>query len=326
MAKVDSFNLLFNEMSKSAKRLEELLALIGLLYIGKQAITLTYHLINGCRIHFFSKLWPQNLSLYGEWAVITGGSDGIGKAFAYALAKRNVNLLLIARQEEKLINVASDLVTKFGVKVEILSADFVERLQTYKKIDDKLVNKEIGILINNVAALPLTLSLFHRISRNEHLGVLDVNLASMLVMTSKILPSMVERRKGLIINVSSTAGLFPIPFMATYSSSKAYMDFFSRALNYEYRNYGVTVQSLVPNHVPKDSSVGDYRKRILNFFKPHTMTFAENALSTVGYTPQTSGYWMHDMVNWFSQSIPDCIRIRLAAYFVRKHFSESEID
>lgn len=134
---------------------------------------------------------------------------------------------------------------------------------------------------------------FHEFARSSNRAIEDMlacNVMAVTKMTAIVLPKMLARQKGLIINVSSCLGRFPTPLMSTYSASKAYVDFFSRSLMGEYGSKGIRIQSLCPFFVStKMTNVPP------KFWSPSPIIFVRNALKTVRTQPVSCGYLIHNI-------------------------------
>ena len=183
--------------------------------------------------------------------VVTGCSKGIGLCYANELAKKGMNLVLIARKVELLNKIAEEIRAKYGVQVEVLIADFGHGATIYKDIEEGLANKDIGILVNNVG-VAYGIKRFHKESEENILNMINVNIGAMTLMTKMILPKMEAKKKGAIINVSSMYAFAPQQYakgVTMYSATKAYVDFLSRGLSYECSDKGITVQSVCPGKV-----------------------------------------------------------------------------
>lgn len=178
-------------------------------------------------------------------ALVTGASSGIGEAFALELARRGAGLVLVARRRARLEELAAGLTTAHGVKVEVLEADLADagaRAEVEARLAD--VSRPIDLLVNNAgfatqgrfATLPVDM---------EEQEVL-VNVLAVVRLTHAALGGMVERGHGSVVNVSSISGHQPLPLWATYSSSKAFVTTFSRALDAEVARTGVRVMALIP--------------------------------------------------------------------------------
>lgn len=185
----------------------------------------------------------------GTWALVTGASSGIGEEFARQLAARRTNLILTARSEDKLRKLARDLVQRWGVQVRVIPLDLgraggAERLC----IAVDALGVVVDHLINNAgfgAAGRFTDTDAGRAAEMVHL-----NCEALTVLSRHFLAGMVERQRGGIIHVASLAGFQPVPFMAIYGATKAYVLSLSQALHEEVRSRNVRVLALCPGPVP----------------------------------------------------------------------------
>ncbi|XP_043569454.1 testosterone 17-beta-dehydrogenase 3 isoform X2 [Chiloscyllium plagiosum] len=163
----------------------------------------------------------------GEWAVITGGTDGIGKAYADEFAKRGLNIVLISRTKEKLIKVANEIEQASGRKVKTIQVNFIKR-DIYQHIKENLRGLEIGVLVNNVGMMqkPNPCRFLETYDIDKTLDdIINVNVISVVKMTQLVLPKMKERQKGLILNISSGVANAPCPLYGLYSSTKCLMPY-----------------------------------------------------------------------------------------------------
>jgi len=177
--------------------------------------------------------------------LITGASSGIGEAFARALAARGNNLLLVARSEDKLMRLCSELGRISSIHCQQIALDLSRQESPARLFDEtKARGLEIDLLINNAGFGSMgefaTLDLAHE------LNMIDLNMRSLVELTHRFLHPMRERKSGAIINVASTAGFQAVPYMATYAATKAFVLSFSEALWEENRPYGVEVLALCP--------------------------------------------------------------------------------
>lgn len=180
-----------------------------------------------------------------RWALVTGASSGIGAEFAARLAGRGMHLILAARRTERMNTLAEDLVTKHGTKCHIVTIDL-----TVPDAADRLfaeigkLGVDVELLVNNAGV-----GLIGEITGTDPQAVrrmLDLNIGTLTDLTYRVLPGMLERGHGAVINVSSVAAFQPVAFMAAYSASKSYVLHFSEALWAEARSRGVTVMALCP--------------------------------------------------------------------------------
>ena len=180
-----------------------------------------------------------------EYALITGASGGIGMELARIAASNNMNLILLARNAEKLMQLRTELEELYPVKVLAVGCDLAEP-DTAEKIAVLLNKRGIvpDILINN-AGFGMY-GPFDRIGTETEESMIQLNIASLTSLTKVIYRQMRSRGKGKILNVSSIAGFMPGPWMAAYHATKAYVLSFSEALAAEAKGSGVTVTALCP--------------------------------------------------------------------------------
>ncbi len=177
--------------------------------------------------------------------LITGASSGIGEVFARKLAARGNNLLLVARSEDKLINLCNELGRSKSIRAQYVALDLSER-DAPARLFAEAQNRglEIDFLINNAGFG--SMGEFTKLDLDHELNMIDLNVRSLVELTHRFLVPMRERKSGSIINVASTAGFQPVPFMAAYAATKAFVLSFSEALAEENRPFGIKVMALCP--------------------------------------------------------------------------------
>lgn len=177
--------------------------------------------------------------------LITGASSGIGEAFARSLAVRGNNLLLVARSEDKLRRFCSELGRTSSIHCQSVALD-LSKPESPAKLFEETKNRglEIDLLINNAGFG--SMGDFGGLDLTYELNMVDLNVRSLVETTYRFLQPMRERKSGAIINVASTAGFQPVPYMATYAATKAFVLSFSEALWEENRPYGIEVLALCP--------------------------------------------------------------------------------
>ena len=175
-------------------------------------------------------------------ALVTGPTAGIGHSFAFQLAERGYDLVLVARDEERLEKLAADLHASYGVRVEVLSADLVDRAEL-ATVEARLADRDrpVDLLVNN-AGFGLK-KRFRDNTVDEENAMLDVLVTAVLRLSHAALGAMSERGRGGIINVSSVAAYLP---RGSYSAAKAWVNSFSEWAHNEYRSEGITVTALCP--------------------------------------------------------------------------------
>ncbi|OOF45837.1 SDR family NAD(P)-dependent oxidoreductase [Rodentibacter trehalosifermentans] len=181
-------------------------------------------------------------------ALITGASNGIGLELAKIHAQKGGDLVLVARSQEKLSQIAQDLKQQFGVKVWTIAQDLA-RPQAAQTIFDETEAKgiQVDILINN-AGVGGHGRFFERDLAKEG-QMIQLNITALTELSHLYLQAMIARKSGKILNVSSTASFMPGPLQAVYYATKAYVTSFSQAIAEEVREFGVTVTALCPGAV-----------------------------------------------------------------------------
>ncbi len=175
---------------------------------------------------------------------MTGAGDGIGKSYCEQLAKRGLNIVLVSKTLSKLESSAKEIEETYKVKTKIIVVDFTKEEGIYEKIEESIEGLEIGILVNNVGMSYELPDYFKSFSRQFFKDLINCNVVSMINMTRIILPQMVDRKKGLIINLSSVSSVLPFPLLTVYAASKALANKFSDDLRSEYRKQGITIQTV----------------------------------------------------------------------------------
>jgi short-subunit dehydrogenase len=186
-------------------------------------------------------------------ALITGASSGIGWALALQFAAKGYDLLIIARRTERLEELASIVEKRFNLQCYCLTCDLTEENSQQQIIDfvtsDKL---KIDVLINNAGLGENKLFAESVYERTE--AMLQVNMRSLVNLTYYFLPKMLSRQKGYVLNVASTAAMQPVPYMAIYAATKAFVLSFSEAINEECRGTGVSITTLCPGPTSSEFS------------------------------------------------------------------------
>jgi len=180
-----------------------------------------------------------------SFALITGASSGIGECFARALARRGRNLVLAARSEDRLRQLASDLQREHNIRAEVVAMDLSLRdaaAQLASVLTER--NLAIGLLVNNAAFGGR--GEFWKLPMERQMAMVRLNINTLAELTYLLLPAMVERGQGAIINVSSTASFQPMAYTATYAATKAFVTSFSMGLAEEVRSHGIRVVTLCP--------------------------------------------------------------------------------
>ncbi|KAI5572915.1 hypothetical protein BDE02_10G044900 [Populus trichocarpa] len=255
----------------------------------------------------------KDLKDYGSWAVITGATDGIGKAFAHQLAQKGLNLILVSRNPNKLKTVSSEILAEHpGTKIKTVVFDFSSKVstRTIQGVMEKAVEGlNVGLLINNVGITYPAARFFHEVDEKVWMDIVRVNLEGTSRVTRAVLPGMIQRKRGAIVNIGSGASsVMPShPLFTIYAATKAYVDQLSRCLYVEYKRYGIHVQCQVPLYVAtkmtsKVASIGRS-----SLFIPAPEDYAKSAIGRIGYEARCAPYWAHSFQWCFAWLLPECV-------------------
>ena len=183
-----------------------------------------------------------------KFTLITGASGGIGEAFARRLAREKHNLVLVARSEKKLHELCDELMLAHQITAHYVALDLNEFEADQKLFDEtEKHSMEVDWLINNAGFG--SMGDFARLDLERELEMINLNVSALVALTHRYLGKMRERRSGTIINVASTASFQPIPFMATYAATKAFVRSFTEAIAEESRPYNITISAFCPGPV-----------------------------------------------------------------------------
>ncbi|XP_006460874.1 hypothetical protein AGABI2DRAFT_192460 [Agaricus bisporus var. bisporus H97] len=240
----------------------------------------------------------------GAWAVVTGCTDGLGKEFAFQLAQAGFNVLLVARNVDLLNSTAQEIQTKFNVKTQIHVIDFVKAdTREYAVFAETLQNLDVGVLVNNVGKSHAMPAYLVDTPLDEVTDIVTINVKATVQVTYAVLPGMVQRKRGLILNIGSFAGAVPSPMLATYSGTKAFLATFTSALAEEVRKDNIVVEHVNTYFVV--SKLSKIRKA--SALVPMPRGYVRSVLGKIGLAcgagfsgrPDTSTpYWSHALLDW----------------------------
>uniref|UniRef100_A0A674MB72 Hydroxysteroid (17-beta) dehydrogenase 3 n=1 Tax=Takifugu rubripes TaxID=31033 RepID=A0A674MB72_TAKRU len=234
----------------------------------------------------------------GEWAVVTGSSEGIGRAYAFELAKRGMNVVIMSRNKETLDQVAAEITDTTGRNVKVIVTDFVKE-NVFGEIEDQLRDLNIGVLVNNVGILPNYIpSKF--LDSKELDQVSEDKVFPLNNMCKMILPGMENRGKGLILNVSSGIASIPFPMYTLYAASKVFVERFSQGLQAEYKDKGIIIQVVAPFGV--STRMAAFQQTNMVTLSPED--FVQRSLLYLRAGDKTYGNVSHIIMGWVLQHIP----------------------
>jgi len=295
-----------------------------------------------------ARMSQKSLAKQGKWAVVTGGSRGIGLAYAINFAKQGLNVLILSRGESGLREGKAAIEDKVsGAVVKYIASDIGAAMSADDTCEELVEQIKASTDGGNVAVLVNCAGLsypgamrFHEIGTEKFPDsdtqlisrLCRLNMESMARLTHAVLPWMVAKKAGTVINISSGNGRLPMgaPMYALYSGSKAFVDYFSRSLNAEYTPLGIQVESHSPNFVISDMS--GYKAKHKSFTIVTPAEYASAAVQCIGkydsVTPVFS-HWLQDYVVqllplWLSRGMIAGMHSGLRAKHLRKIKRDSE--
>lgn len=189
----------------------------------------------------------KSRSTQARWAIITGASSGIGKALSFQFAAGGFNLVLIARNEKALAEVAAQCTERHGIEAVVLAAD-LSKVDAIDHLVESLKStanaRRYEVMVNN-AGFGIHGG-FAEVDINQNVDLVTVQLTAALKLTRAVLPAMIQRGSGRILNIASVYSFSPVPFQSIYSACKAFLLSFSSSLKYELKGTGVTVTLFCP--------------------------------------------------------------------------------
>lgn len=259
--------------------------------------------------------------------LITGASSGIGEAFARRLAAERHNLVLVARSEDKLHRLCDELMLKHKITAHYVAIDLIDFEADRRLFDEtEKYDLEIDWLINNAGIG--SMGDFARLELESEMEMIGLNVMALVALTHRYVQKMRERRGGTIINVASTASFQPIPFMATYAATKAFVRSFSEAIAEENRPFNIKVFALCPGPTEtKFFDAANIGKNVKDVFMKKGMQTSEEvveaALSALnrGKSTVISG-WTNWLMSRLGNFVPNSLITRAVGGVLRPKFEE----
>ena len=257
--------------------------------------------------------------------LITGASSGIGEEFARRLAAEGHELVLVARSETKLHELCDELMLEHKIIAHYVTLDLTEA-----DADERLFEEtekhgfEVDWLINNAGFG--SYGDFSQLGLGHELGMIDLNIRTLVALTHRYLEGMRERKSGTIINVSSAAGFQPIPFMATYAATKAFVTSFSEAIAEENRPYRIKVMALCPGSTKTNFHAAAKMDRLMQVKGQQTSEeVVETAMRGIksGRTRIVSGLANY-IVSLLVNIVPNAVITRVMAKGLRSKYQGNE--
>ena len=217
-------------------------------------------------------------------ALITGASTGIGKELSIIHAKKGGDLVIVARSENKLMQLKQELEKQYQIKVEVITKDLSNvnaPKEIYKEVKEKGI--EIDYLINNAGFGAL--GKFHELDLEKQISMINLNIIALTTLTHLFLKDFVKKNSGKILNTSSTASFMPGPLQTVYFATKAYVTFFSNALSEELHDTNITVTNLMPGATESEFGATSGMDKTEMFQKP----VSASSVAIDGYNGMLNG-------------------------------------
>jgi short-subunit dehydrogenase len=255
-------------------------------------------------------------------ALITGASSGIGEEFARRLAARGHDLVLVARNDDKLHSLCDELMLEHDITAHYTAIDLSER-----DADERLFEEterhgfEIDWLINNAGFG--SGGYFSELDAARELKMIDLNIRALVALTHRYLQKMRERGEGTIINVSSTAAFQPMPFRATYAATKAFVSSFTEAIAEENRHFGIRIMALCPGSTATNFFAASEVEPTMRSSGQQTVgEVVETALAAIekGRSKVVSG-WVNYIGALGASYMPNAVTTRLIGRGLRKRYA-----
>ena len=183
---------------------------------------------------------------YGGWALVTGGSSGIGRGFAEVLAKDGFDVVLVARDQAKLAETAGDLAARYGVKTRIVAQDLAVP-GAARKVFDAVGDIDVGVLVNNAGTG--WIGRFDKQPLENHTRLVALHCTAPVELTALLLPRLQARSRSAVVLVASAGGYVPLPYYAVYSGTKAFLATWGEALAAELEGGSVDLLVVAPGDV-----------------------------------------------------------------------------
>lgn len=258
---------------------------------------------------------------YGDWALITGATSGIGAELTSQIAAKGLNVVLVARKEKELAAYAASLQERYGVKTQTISAD----LSTTEGVEKvKQVGAAIGLLV--LAAGMEVNGAFEKNPIEKELKAVHINVTTTLMLTHHFSQGMVARKKGGILLVASLSGHMPNPYFANYAGTKAYVLNLGASLYGELQAKGVDVSILSPGltNTPMVVDNGmDWGKTPMTAMDPSVV--AEAGLAGLGKRLLTVPGGKNKMMAWMAKHMPLAMQSSMNEKMVRKAIDPRKI-
>ncbi|CAA6674248.1 unnamed protein product [Spirodela intermedia] len=287
----------FSDTLRSQPRWVLLLLSLGLFQVSRLSLSFLRW------IYTFFLRPPKHLLDYGQWAIITGPTDGIGKAMAFELARQGLSLILVGRNPDKLKSVSAAIQAELrNVEVVTVVFDLAGDIPNgVRRLKMAIENLDVGVLVNNAGVCYDAPKYLHELEEKMYTDLVKVNMESLTEITRAVLPQMVRKKKGAIANLGSgSVVILPsYPMFAVYTATKG---------------TGIDI------HCHFCSNENGARQEAF-VFQLDTRGVCSSGVRAVGYGTSILPYWRHSMLNYLAKQAPERI---LNEWFLRNALNQRE--
>ncbi|CAM8878532.1 unnamed protein product [Rhodiola kirilowii] len=253
---------------------------------------------------------PKDLvKIYGSWALVTGGTNGIGQALAFQLASKGLNLIIVGRDSAQLETTTRMLQKEFKERVEVrcilMDLNELKKDEIVRRTREGIEGLDVGVLINNAGTAYTFPKFLHEVSPDVVECVMNVNAGAVTWVTMAVLPSMMRKKRGAIVNIGSSSAhvLDAFPLVSIYGATKAYVEHFSKSTSVEYKRYGIDVQCQAPVYI----STKMMRRRKGSLIMPTPKVWSKASIRWIGYDDICVPYWPHYVMAILGKMTPTFI-------------------
>jgi uncharacterized protein len=253
----------------------------------------------------------------GKTAIITGASSGIGFALANVFAQHEYDLMLVARNTEKLHRAKSKLEEKYGIIAQVITVDLTKPFAPAEIFQNtESAGMQIDVLVNNAGFAAY--GLFHEANRERELDTIALNITALTALCHLYLQPMVRRKAGKILNVASTAAFQPGPLMGVYYASKSYVLSFSEAIRNEVGPLGIDVTVLCPG--PTKTEFFEKQPKLLDSRLLSSETMSAEDVAEIGYEGLMRGQAIvipgarNKVLAWSTRLAPHSLLVKISRW------------
>lgn len=257
----------------------------------------------------------------GRTAIITGASSGIGFALANVFARHEHDLVLVARNAERLDGAKAQLEKRYGILAHIVTADLTKRFAPAEIFQaTQSAGVQIDVLVNNAGFAEY--GSFHEVDRECELDTIALNITALTELTHLFLQTMIRRREGKILNIASTAAFQPGPLMAVYYASKSYVLSFSEAIRNEVHHLGIDVTALCPG--PTKTEFFEKQPKLLESRLLSGGTMSPEDVAEIGYKGLMRGKAIvipgarNKILAWSTRFAPRSLAVKISRWTLER--------